>query len=218
MVQSASVRTFPVVTECEWGAGTGKTLLARAVAGEANATFLGVNASEFVEMFIGVGAARVRDLFATARENAPAVVFIDEIDAVGRVRGGAMGNEERDQTLNQMLSEMDGFDARSGVVVIAATNRRDILDPALIRPGRFDRQVLIRSAAQRDHAHAMSSQHLLRVCNFCLLSACCSASASARRWWWRCAPKQRVVCIEWVGLTEGVCAGVRGASIQGRPR
>lgn len=93
-------------------------------------------------MFIGVGAARVRDLFATARENAPAVVFIDEIDAVGRVRGGAMGNEERDQTLNQMLSEMDGFDARSGVVVIAATNRRDILDPALIRPGRFDRQVL----------------------------------------------------------------------------
>lgn len=93
-------------------------------------------------MFIGVGAARVRDLFATARENAPSVVFIDEIDAVGRVRGGSMGNDERDQTLNQMLSEMDGFDARSGVVVIAATNRRDILDPALIRPGRFDRQVL----------------------------------------------------------------------------
>lgn len=111
------------------------------MAGEANATFLGVNASEFVEMFIGVGAARVRDLFATARENAPAVVFIDEIDAVGRVRGGSVGNDERDQTLNQMLSEMDGFDARSGVVVIAATNRRDILDPALIRPGRFDRQV-----------------------------------------------------------------------------
>lgn len=127
---------------CGYGAaGTGKTLLARAVAGEANATFLGVNASEFVEMFIGVGAARVRDLFATARENAPAVVFIDEIDAVGRVRGGSVGNDERDQTLNQMLSEMDGFDARSGVVVIAATNRRDILDPALIRPGRFDRQV-----------------------------------------------------------------------------
>ena len=100
-----------------------------------------MNASEFVEMFIGVGAARVRDLFATARENAPAVVFIDEIDAVGRVRGGSVGNDERDQTLNQMLSEMDGFDARSGVVVIAATNRRDILDPALIRPGRFDRQV-----------------------------------------------------------------------------
>jgi cell division protease FtsH len=132
---------------CQCIAGTGKTLLARAVAGEANATFLGVNASEFVEMFIGVGAARVRDLFATARENAPAVVFIDEIDAVGRVRGGSMGNDERDQTLNQMLSEMDGFDARTGVVVIAATNRRDILDPALIRPGRFDRQVHITSPA-----------------------------------------------------------------------
>lgn len=123
-------------------AGTGKTLLARAVAGEANAAFLGINASEFVEMFIGVGAARVRDLFATARENAPAVVFIDEIDAVGRVRGGSMGTDEREQTLNQMLSEMDGFDTRTGVVVIAATNRRDILDPALIRPGRFDRQVI----------------------------------------------------------------------------
>ena len=121
--------------------GTGKTLLARAVAGEANATFFGVNASEFVEMFMGVGASRVRDLFSSARAVAPAVIFIDEIDAIGRVRGGTDGNDERDQTLNQMLVEMDGFDPRDGVVVIAATNRRDVLDSALIRAGRFDRQV-----------------------------------------------------------------------------
>ncbi|CAG9461273.1 unnamed protein product [Pedinophyceae sp. YPF-701] len=123
--------------------GTGKTLLARAVAGEAGAEFLSVNASEFVEMFVGVGAARVRDLFASARALAPCIIFIDEIDAVGRVRGGAQGNDERDQTLNQMLSCMDGFDSETDVVVIAATNRKDILDPALIRPGRFDRIVYV---------------------------------------------------------------------------
>lgn len=123
--------------------GTGKTLLARAVAGEAGVAFLSLTASEFVEMFVGVGAARVRDLFAQARALAPAIVFIDELDAVGRKRGGAMGNDERDQTLNQLLSELDGFDDDSGVIVMAATNRRDVLDPALIRPGRFDRSVYV---------------------------------------------------------------------------
>jgi cell division protease FtsH len=123
--------------------GTGKTLLARAVAGEAGVSFLSLNASEFVEMFVGVGAARVRDLFATARSMSPAIIFIDEIDSVGRIRGGAQGNDERDQTLNQMLSEMDGFDSESQVVVMAATNRKDVLDPALIRPGRFDRSVMV---------------------------------------------------------------------------
>ncbi|PRW60287.1 cell division isoform A [Chlorella sorokiniana] len=121
--------------------GTGKTLLARAVAGEAGATFIALNASEFVEMFVGVGASRVRDLFAQARAAAPAIIFIDEIDSVGRIRGGAKGNDERDQTLNQMLSEMDGFDNEAQVIVMGATNRRDILDPALVRPGRFDRIV-----------------------------------------------------------------------------
>ena len=123
--------------------GTGKTLLARAVAGEAGVSFLSLNASEFVEMFVGVGASRVRDLFATARSMAPAIIFIDEIDSVGRIRGGAKGNDERDQTLNQMLSEMDGFDSDLQVVVMAATNRKDVLDPALIRPGRFDRSVMV---------------------------------------------------------------------------
>lgn len=123
--------------------GTGKTLLARAVAGEAGVAFLSLTASEFVEMFVGVGAARVRDLFAQARALAPAIVFIDELDAVGRKRGGAMGNDERDQTLNQLLSELDGFDDDSGVIIMAATNRRDVLDPALIRPGRFDRSVYV---------------------------------------------------------------------------
>ena len=123
--------------------GTGKTLLAKAVAGEAGVPFVTTSGSEFVEMFVGVGASRVRDLFKVAREKAPSIVFIDEIDAVGKKRGGRMGggNEERDNTLNQMLVEMDGFQTDSSVVVIAATNRADSLDPALLRPGRFDRQV-----------------------------------------------------------------------------
>jgi cell division protease FtsH len=125
--------------------GTGKTLMARAVAGEAGVPFLSLNASEFVEMFVGVGASRVRDLFRQAREVAPAIVFIDELDAVGRRRGAGIGmvNDEREQTLNQMLGELDGFDPRSEVIILAATNRPDVLDPALLRPGRFDRQVVI---------------------------------------------------------------------------
>lgn len=125
--------------------GTGKTLLARAVAGEAKVPFYSISGSDFVEMFVGVGAARVRDLFTQAKEHAPAIIFVDEIDAVGRHRGAGMGggHDEREQTLNQLLVEMDGFEANSGVVLIAATNRPDILDPALLRPGRFDRQVAI---------------------------------------------------------------------------
>ncbi len=116
--------------------GTGKTLLARAVAGEAGVPFYSISGSDFVEMFVGVGASRVRDLFEQAKENAPAIVFIDEIDAVGRHRGAGMGggHDEREQTLNQLLVEMDGFDVRGGVILIAATNRPDVLDPALLRP------------------------------------------------------------------------------------
>ena len=125
--------------------GTGKTLLARAVAGEANVPFYSISGSDFVEMFVGVGAARVRDLFTQAKANAPAIVFVDEIDAVGRHRGAGMGggHDEREQTLNQLLVEMDGFEANGSVILIAATNRPDILDPALLRPGRFDRQIAV---------------------------------------------------------------------------
>jgi cell division protease FtsH len=126
--------------------GTGKTLLARAVAGEAGVPFFNLSASEFIEMIVGVGAARVRDLFKQAREAAPSIIFIDELDAVGRVRGGGVtmgGHDEREQTLNQILTEMDGFDSREGVIVLAATNRADVLDAALLRPGRFDRRVMV---------------------------------------------------------------------------
>ncbi len=125
--------------------GTGKTLLARAVAGEAGVPFYSISGSDFVEMFVGVGASRVRDLFEQAKANAPAIVFVDEIDAVGRHRGAGLGggHDEREQTLNQLLVEMDGFDARTGIILIAATNRPDILDPALLRPGRFDRQIVV---------------------------------------------------------------------------
>ncbi len=125
--------------------GTGKTLLARAVAGEAGVPFFSISGSDFVEMFVGVGASRVRDLFEQAKSNAPAIVFIDEIDAVGRHRGAGLGggHDEREQTLNQLLVELDGFDVKTGVIVIAATNRPDILDPALLRPGRFDRQIVV---------------------------------------------------------------------------
>ncbi|MEK7095084.1 MAG: ATP-dependent zinc metalloprotease FtsH, partial [Patescibacteria group bacterium] len=125
--------------------GTGKTLLARAVAGEAGVAFFAISGSEFVEMFVGVGASRVRDLFKIAKENSPAIIFVDEIDAVGRVRGTGVGggNDEREQTLNQILVEMDGFEPNEKVIVMAATNRPDVLDPALLRPGRFDRRVTI---------------------------------------------------------------------------
>ncbi|MFP4566907.1 MAG: ATP-dependent zinc metalloprotease FtsH [Spirochaetaceae bacterium] len=143
--------------------GTGKTLLARAVAGEAGVPFFRMSGADFVEMFVGVGAARVRDLFRQAREKAPCIIFIDELDAIGKSRAHQIGgNDEREQTLNQLLVEMDGFDARSGVIVLAATNRPEILDPALMRPGRFDRQVLIdkpdvreREAILRKHAEGV---------------------------------------------------------------
>jgi len=132
--------------------GTGKTMLARAVAGEANVPFFSISGSEFVEMFVGVGASRVRDLFAKAKKNAPAIIFIDEIDAVGRKRGSGMGggHDEREQTLNQILVEMDGFETDTNVIVLAATNRADVLDPALLRPGRFDRRTNIMLPERRD--------------------------------------------------------------------
>merc|ERR1711967_223548 len=125
--------------------GTGKTLLARAIAGEAGVPFFTISGSDFVEMFVGVGASRVRDMFEQGKKNAPCIVFIDEIDAVGRQRGAGMGggNDEREQTLNQLLTEMDGFEGNSGIIIVAATNRPDVLDSALLRPGRFDRQVVV---------------------------------------------------------------------------
>ena len=125
--------------------GTGKTLLARAVAGEAGVPFFTISGSDFVEMFVGVGASRVRDMFEQGRRNSPCIIFIDEIDAVGRSRGAGLGggNDEREQTLNQILVEMDGFDTQEGIILVAATNRPDVLDPALLRPGRFDRQVVV---------------------------------------------------------------------------
>ena len=125
--------------------GTGKTLMAKAVSGEAGVPFFSISGSEFVEMFVGVGASRVRDLFEQAKKNSPCIIFVDEIDAVGRQRGAGLGgsHDEREQTLNQILVEMDGFDTDTNIIIIAATNRPDILDPALLRPGRFDRQVVM---------------------------------------------------------------------------
>ena len=139
--------------------GTGKTLLARAIAGEANVPFFTISGSDFVEMFVGVGASRVRDMFEQAKKNAPCIIFIDEIDAVGRHRGAGLGggNDEREQTLNQLLVEMDGFEANEGVILIAATNRPDVLDPALLRPGRFDRQVVV------PNPDVMGREKILRV-------------------------------------------------------
>ena len=137
--------------------GTGKTLLARAVAGEAGVPFFTVSGSDFVEMFVGVGASRVRDMFEQAKRSAPCIIFIDEIDAVGRSRGAGLGggNDEREQTLNQLLVEMDGFEANEGIILIAATNRPDVLDPALLRPGRFDRQVTVPLPDIRGREHVL---------------------------------------------------------------
>lgn len=138
--------------------GTGKTLLARAIAGQAKVPFLSINGSEFIEMFVGLGAARVRDLFQQARDLAPCILFIDEIDAVGKIRAGAIasgGTEEKEQTLGQLLAEMDGFDSSKGVIILAATNRPEILDPALLRAGRFDRQVLIGNPDQKGRAQIL---------------------------------------------------------------
>jgi cell division protease FtsH len=142
------------------GPGTGKTLLARAVSGEANVPFFSISGSEFVEMFVGVGASRVRDLFKMAKKAAPAIIFIDEIDAVGRVRGTGVGggNDEREQTLNQILVEMDGFEPNEKLIIMAATNRPDVLDPALLRPGRFDRRVVI-DLPDRDDREAILNVH-----------------------------------------------------------
>ena len=145
--------------------GTGKTLLARAIAGEAKVPFFSISGSDFVEMFVGVGASRVRDMFEQAKKHAPCIIFIDEIDAVGRHRGAGLGggHDEREQTLNQLLVEMDGFEGGEGVIVIAATNRPDVLDPALLRPGRFDRQVVVglpdvqRPRADPARAHAQGA-------------------------------------------------------------
>src|SRR5256885_7316107 len=139
--------------------GTGKTLLARAVAGEADVPFFSLSGSEFVEMFVGVGAARVRDLFQQAASKAPAIIFIDELDAIGKSRNAGMfgGHDEREQTLNQMLAEMDGFDARTALIVLAATNRPGVLDPALLTAGRFDRQVLV------DRPDRKGREEILRI-------------------------------------------------------
>ena len=139
--------------------GTGKTLLARAVAGEANVPFFSISGSDFVEMFVGVGASRVRDLFEQGKKNAPCIIFIDEIDAVGRHRGAGLGggHDEREQTLNQLLVEMDGFESNEGVILVAATNRPDVLDPALLRPGRFDRRIVVEPPGRARAARASST-------------------------------------------------------------
>ena len=145
--------------------GTGKTLLAKAVAGEAGVPFFSISGSDFVEMFVGVGASRVRDLFEQAKKSAPCIVFIDEIDAVGRQRGAGLGggHDEREQTLNQLLVEMDGFGANEGIIMIAATNRPDILDPALLRPGRFDRQIVVDRPDIKGRQQILSARRALPV-------------------------------------------------------
>ena len=158
--------------------GTGKTLLARAIAGEAGVPFFTISGSDFVEMFVGVGASRVRDMFEQAKKNAPCIVFIDEIDAVGRSRGVGYGggNDEREQTLNQLLVEMDGFEANEGIIIIAATNRPDVLDPALLRPGRFDRQVHVPNPDIK--GREKSSPFMPAKCRWHPMSTCASSHAA----------------------------------------
>ena len=169
---SASARASRAACCSTGRPGTGKTLLARAVAGEANAAFFSISASEFVEAIVGVGASRVRDLFKQAKEAAPSIVFIDELDAIGRSRSGSGGfsggNDEREQTLNQILTEMDGFEPGTNVIVLGATNRPEILDPALLRPGRFDRRIAVqppdkqRARGDPAHPHALGAAGRLR--------------------------------------------------------
>ena len=182
--------------------GTGKTLLARAVAGEAKVPFFQLSGSDFVEMFVGVGAARVRDLFQQAKAKAPCIVFIDELDAIGRQRGVHVGsvNDEREQTLNQLLVEMDGFEANTGVILLAATNRPDVLDRALLRPGRFDRQVVVdapdidgREAIFKVHARQHSAAEHGRISQ---------NRASHARIFWRGSGK----CVERSGVARGASA------------
>ena len=165
--------------------GTGKTLLARAVAGEANVPFYSISASEFVEMVVGVGASRVRDLFEQAKADAPSIIFIDELDAIGRSRSsGAMSgsNDEREQTLNQLLTEMDGFTGSEGVIVLAATNRPEILDSALLRAGRFDRRITVNPPDQRGRAEDPPGAHAQRPAR--RTPPTWSPSPPARRGWW----------------------------------
>ena len=176
--------------------GSGKTLLARAIAGEAGVPFFSISGSDFVEMFVGVGASRVRDLFDQAKKSAPCIVFIDEIDAVGRQRGAGLGggHDEREQTLNQLLVEMDGFDQNTGVILIAATNRPDVLDPALLRPGRFDRQVVVdRAGRQRPRR---KSWKCMRATSRSARKSCWRRCANARPVspapiWRTCSTKRR---------------------------
>jgi cell division protease FtsH len=160
--------------------GTGKTLLARAIAGEAGVPFFTISGSDFVEMFVGVGASRVRDMFEQAKKNAPCIVFIDEIDAVGRSRGVGYGggNDEREQTLNQLLVEMDGFEANEGIIIVAATNRPDVLDPALLRPGRFDRQIQVPNPDIRGRERSLACMRAR--CRWAPMSTCASSPAARR--------------------------------------
>ena len=165
--------------------GTGKTLLAKAIAGEAKVPFFSISGSDFVEMFVGVGASRVRDMFEQAKKHAPCIIFIDEIDAVGRHRGAGLGggHDEREQTLNQLLVEMDGFEGNEGVIVIAATNRPDVLDPALLRPGRFDRQVVVPLPDLRGR------EQILRVTARSSMPRSASSAATAPYMKWRSGPR-----------------------------
>ena len=177
--------------------GTGKTLLARALAGEAEVPFFSISASEFVEMFVGVGASRVRDLFAEAKKAAPAIIFIDELDAIGRARGPAAGmsggHDEREQTLNQILTELDGFDPSIGVIVLSATNRPEVIDPALLRPGRFDRRVTLQPPGHR-RAGARSSPSTPARCRSPTTSTSTGSPRPRPGWWariWRTSSTRR---------------------------